>query len=67
MTARSTRNKMRHQVEKVMNDLERAQGHFKMLSDLSAGESIYVDSHLPLLVALFDDLTGMMKKFREGL
>ena len=67
MTARSTRNKMRHQVEKVMNDLERAQGHFKMLSDLSGGESIYVDSHVPILVTMFNNLTELMKRFREGL
>lgn len=67
MTARSTRNKMRHQVEKVINGIERAQGHFKMLSDLSGGEDIYVESHLVILVKLFDELKELIKRFREGL
>jgi len=67
MTARSTRNKMKWQTEKVMSHLDKCQGHFKLLSDLSEGQSRYVEKHLPLLVALFEDLRQTIKTFREGL
>jgi len=67
MTARSTRNKLRHQAEKVMNDLDRCQGHLKYLSELSEGESDYIEKHMPGMVFMIDGLKLIIKRFREGL
>ena len=67
MTARSTRNKMRHQVEKVMNDLERAQAHLKFLSELTEGKSPYVEKNVAELSIMFGAMSGLVKLFREGL
>ena len=67
MTARSTRNKLRHQAEKVMNDLDRCQGHLKYLSELSDGESDYIEKNMPGMVFMVDGLKLIIKKFREGL
>jgi len=67
MTARSTRNKMKWQCEKIINDLNRCQGHFKLLTDLSGGESPYIEKHVANLVALFEMARQTVKTFREGL
>lgn len=67
MTTRSTRNKLRHQIERVLNDLDRCLGHLKFLSDLSEGQSDYIETHLPGLVFMVEGIKSVMKKFREGL
>ncbi|MBA7601416.1 hypothetical protein ES703_08489 [subsurface metagenome] len=67
MTARSTRNKMRHQAEKVMNDLDRCAGHLKFLSELSGGESKYVENYIGTLVVFLETMKQTVKSFREGL
>ncbi|GAH94350.1 unnamed protein product [marine sediment metagenome] len=67
MTTRSTRNKLRHQAEKVMNDLDRCQGHLRYLSELSGGESPYIEKHMPDIVLMVDVLKKIIKQFREGL
>ena len=67
MTARSTRNKLRHQAEKVMKDLDRCQSHLKYLSELSGGESKYIEKHMPNLVLYVEVMKDIMKSFREGL
>jgi len=67
MTARSTRNKLRHQAEKVMNDLDRCQGHLRYLSELSDGKSKYIEKHMPNLVLYVEVMKDIMKSFREGL
>ena len=67
MTARSTRNKMKWQCEKIMSNLDKCQGHFKLLTDLSQGESLYIEKHIANLVALFEMARQTVKTFREGL
>lgn len=67
MTTRSTRNKLRHQAEKVMSDLDRCQGHLRYLSELSGGESKYIEKNMPGLVLYVNVMKDIMKSFREGL
>ncbi|GAJ18764.1 unnamed protein product [marine sediment metagenome] len=67
MTARTTRNKLRHQAEKVMNDLDRATAHLKYLDDLSGGESDYIQDSMPILVYHIGLMKDIIKRFREGL
>lgn len=67
MTNRSTRNKLRFQCGKILNDLDRAQGHLKYLDDLAEGESAYINQQLPNLVSLVENMKVIIIAFREGL
>jgi len=67
MTARSTRNKMKWQAEKVMNDLDRAVGHLKYLTEMSEGQSDYIINHVPRMVVSIEMMKQVIKAFREGL
>ena len=67
MTARTTRNKLRHQAEKVMNDLDRCVAHLKFLSDMSEGQSDYIENHVPRMVIAIEMMKQTIKSFREGL
>ena len=67
MTARSTRNKMKWQCEMMMKNLTRCQGHLKLLSDLSEGESEYINNTIASLVTLTEMLYQTVKTFRGGL
>ena len=67
MTARSTRNKMKWQTEKVMSHLDKCQGHLKLLSDLSQGQSEYIEKHIADLVTSIELMKAIVKSFREGL
>ena len=67
MTARSTRNKMRHQVEKIVNDLDRAVSHCKLLDEMAEGQSDLVSEFLPDIVQLLSYMKDVIKKFRESL
>lgn len=67
MTARSTRNKMRLQAEKVMNDLDRCLGHLKYLTELSGGKSDYIEGYIGTLVMYLELMKKTMQRFREGL
>lgn len=58
---------MRHQVEKIMNDLTRAQGHCKLLDEISEGQSDLVNEFLPDIVKLLDFMYGIANKFRTEL
>lgn len=58
---------MRWQCEKVMAQLDKCQGHFKLLADLSEGGSPYIEKHVANMVALFDMARATVKTFREGL
>ena len=67
MTSRSTRNKLRFQCTKVLNDLQRAQAHMKYLDDLADKESAYINQNLPNLVGLVENMCAIVIAFREGL
>ena len=67
MTARSTRNKMRHQAEKIINDLDRALSHCKLLDEMAEDQSDLVSDYLPDVVTSLDMLQDIVRKFRSEL
>ena len=64
---RSTRNKMKFQVEKVINHLDRTFKHFQYLEELGEGRSPWLNENLPLVVAAVSELREGIKRFRESL
>ena len=58
---------MRHQVEKINNDLDRALSHCKLLDEMAEGESKVVSEFLPDIVQLLQYMKDVIKKFRESL
>lgn len=67
MSSRSTRNKLRHQVTKAVNDCERIQGHLKYMDELAAGGSDETTQALPVLVESVDTLQTFLLAFRDSL
>lgn len=67
MANRSTRNKLRWQVGKVIEHLVKAQGHFQFLDEMAGGESSYINDNIPVLVDLIDEMIKTCNTFREGL
>jgi len=64
---RSTRNKLKWQVEKSMGCVDRATEHLARL-DLIAGEqSDYINKHVPRLVVMLEAAKTIFSEFREGL
>lgn len=64
---RSTRNKMRFQMEKVEDHLDRTFKHFQYLEILAGGASPYINEMLPMMVAAVEELKKGIRRFREGL
>ena len=64
---RSTRNKMRFQMEKVGDHLNRTFKHFQYLEELSGGALPYINETLPMMVAAIQELIKGVRRFREGL
>lgn len=67
MTARSTRNKLRHQVERIDNDLDRALSHCKLLDEMAEGQSDLINEFLPDIVKLLSFMKDIIIKFRTEL
>lgn len=64
---RSTRNKMRFQMDKVIDHLNRTFKHFQYLEELAEGRSPFIDGNLPIVVAAVSELREGIKRFRESL
>lgn len=67
MTGRKTRTKLRFQVTKIIEVLERVEGHLKYIDDLAEGQSEYINQQLPTLTFLLEEIIKTVKLFREGL
>ena len=58
---------MRHQAEKINNDLDRALSHCQILDDITEGKSDLVVEYLPDIVQLLVYMKDIVKKFRSDL
>ncbi len=67
MTSRSTRNKMRAQVEKAMGNVDRATEHLARLDAIGEGRSNYINSFMPKMVFMLEEVKKTLGSFREGL
>lgn len=67
MTARSTRDKIRWQANKIAQNVERCIEHLRFMEGLAAGQHPVVEEGLPKLVVLFADLLSLIEDFRDRL
>lgn len=67
MTARTTRNKLRFQAEKAIDDLDHSLGHIQILDQICDERSPYINDNLPKLVLLYEQFKRTLVVFREGL
>jgi len=67
MASRSTRNKVRWQAKKILDNINRIYEHLKYIDELAQGQSEYINENLPRLVKLFDGVESIITQFYEGL
>jgi len=67
MASRSTRNKLRHQLDKAINDCVRIQSHLHILDELARGESQVVTATLPVAVESVEAVSDFLIAFRSDL
>ena len=67
MTSRSTRNKLRHQGDKLIKSFDRQFEHLRYLQELSEGESPYIEENVPIITEALEFIRQSCIKFREGL
>ena len=67
MTHRSTRNKLRWQVEKAVGNIDMAVEHMAKMDAIAEERSDYINQHVPGLVVLLEEVKKTLFRFREGL
>jgi len=67
MTSRSTRNKLKHQGEKLIKSFDRQFEHLRYLQELSEGQSLYIETHVPVITEALELVRQTCVAFREGL
>jgi hypothetical protein len=65
MPKRSTRNKIRHQANQLLKDLDNCLLDLKYIDELAAGQSEIINQHLPIFVQFIVELQGSCSKFRD--
>ncbi len=67
MAQRSTRNKIRFQVDSARADLEKAQDHFATAAGLADGKHPTIEKDLPMIMAALQLVIEATDKFYLGL
>ena len=67
MPRRSTRMKLKYQVDKALTATKRVFEHLQYLDELAEDRSDYINKYLPLLVKSLLEWEDGLKLFREGL
>ena len=67
MPRRSTRMKLKYQVDKALTATKRVLEHLQYLDELADDRSDYINEYLPLLVKSLLEWEDGLKLFREGL
>jgi len=67
MTSRSTRNKLKHQGDKLITSFNRQFEHLKLMQELSEGESPYIETYVPIITQALEYVRKSCIDFREGL
>lgn len=67
MTARSTRNKLRWQVERAVGCIDRSVEHLARLDAIAEEQSDYINKQMPALIVMMDGVKDVLNRFREGL
>lgn len=66
MAQRSTRNKIKYNVNECINKLESCQKNMMIIDDLAGGQSDYLEKYIAQIVMLFDGLYNLLVNFRKG-
>ena len=64
---RSTRNKVRYQIERAAVSIDSSLEHLKNAADLADGQSTPINKNMPKLVNLLVAVKSMLLKFRNEL
>lgn len=64
---RSTRNKIRFQVGKSVDCIDRAIEHLAKTDVTANGQSDIISKEMPKLVVLLESVKGVLKQFRDTL
>jgi len=64
---RSTRNKLRWQVERAVGDIDLAVEHLAKMDAIAEEQSDYINQHVPGLVVLLEEVKNTLNRFRDGL
>lgn len=67
MAGRTTRNKIRFQAKKAVEDIDRAVGHLCLMNNIADGRHPIVNEYIPVIVTLIEEMQKILKKFRENL
>lgn len=67
MAHRTTRNKLRYQGQRILDDIDSIFMHLRMIDALAENQSDYINNKLPNLVEITEGYKKMMIQFREGL
>ena len=67
MAGRSIRTRIKFQVQKATEDLDRALGHLQSLDEFQGGESDYIETELPKVVNIVAIAQEALSVFREGI
>ncbi len=67
MAARSTRNKLRWQVEKAMTNIDRAIENLAFIDAVADNRSEYIKTYMAGLVVMLTEVKKVLEEFRTGL
>ncbi len=67
MNKRSTRNKLRFQLEAALVEIRKGQNHLGLIAALADDRSKYIDDNLPIIMAALETVIDAIDKFSEGL
>lgn len=63
MAQRSTRNKIRFQVDAALEDLRKGQNHLGLIAALAEDQSDYINDNLPILMATMETVIDAIDVF----
>ena len=67
MASRSTRNRIKHQATKAMDNIEMILIHLKNIDDFAADRSAWITKNMPALVSMTLEYQKFIKRFNAGL
>ena len=67
MNKRSTRNKIRFQLEAALVEIRKGQNHLGLIAALADDQSDYIDKNLPILMAALESVIEAIDVFGDKL
>lgn len=67
MNKRSTRNKIRFQLEAALEDIRKGQNHLGLIAALADDQSGYIDDNLPIIMAALETVIDAVDSFGDKL